>query len=203
MNIGVTGRFLSGKSTVSHLLAEMLGYSLFDSDAFVASLYKKNTIQKIIIDNFGESVYKGNTFQAKVLADIVFQSIDKLHRLESIIHPIVIEKISEIAQLGKSTVFEIPLLYEKNLHRFMDVNILVITSSEKCLERAFKRGFSREEVFIRNQFFLPDEEKIKLNPFIVDNNEGLEQLKTKVKIIADSIKQLQFNYSSGQEKGNR
>ena len=193
MNIGVTGRFLSGKSTVSHMLAEMLGVGLFDSDGFVAELYKKETIKKIIIDNFGESVYKDNTFQAKVLADIVFQSKDKLHRLESIIHPLVIKKISEIAQPGKSTVFEIPLLYEKKIHPLMNINILVITSLEKCLERAFNRGFSREEVIKRNQFFLSDEEKIKLNPFIVDNNEGLEQLKIKVKTIADSIRQLQFN----------
>lgn len=193
MNIGVTGRFLSGKSTVSHLLSQMLGVGLFDSDAFVGTLYKNETIKKIIIDNFGDSVYKDNTFQAKVLADIVFQSKDKLHRLEFIIHPLVIEKISEIAQLGKSTVFEIPLLYEKKIHPLMDINILVITSSEKCFERAYHRGFSREEVIKRNQFFLSDEEKIKLNPLIVDNNEGLEQLKIKVKTIADSIKQLQFN----------
>ncbi len=193
MKIGVTGRFLSGKSTVSRLLAEMLGVGLFDSDAFVAGLYRKEIIKKIIIDNFGEAVYKDDTFQAKVLADIVFQSIDKLHRLESIIHPLVIEKISEIAQPGKSTVFEIPLLYEKKIHPLMNINILVITSPEKCLERAFARGYSREEVIRRNQFFLSDEEKIKLNPFIVDNNEGLEQLKNKIKTIADSIRQLQFN----------
>ena len=189
MKIGVTGRFLSGKSTFSKMLAKETGFQLFSSDAYVHDLYKKEEIRKIIVDNFGESVYKGSELQSRVLSDLVFNSEENLRRLESIIHPWVEIEVRKITgDSHTDTILEIPLLYEKNLQDLMDVCILVTSDSKICIDRAAKRGFSREDFYKRSHFQMDEQQKILNNPIIVRNDGGIQDLQNEVSRIVSLLK---------------
>lgn len=180
MNIGITGRFLSGKSTFAGLITDYLGYSLFSCDEYIRSLYKKDEIKKIIVDSFGNEIYKGSVFQSKVLSERVFQSGEELKKLESIIHPRVEAEINRIKQNQGNTVFEIPLLYETNLQSLMDICILVMCPSNIAIQRAAERGYGKSDFEIRNKYFMQDEIKIRNKPWIVNNDGTLDNLKLEV-----------------------
>lgn len=189
MNIGVTGKFLSGKSSFAKMLADETCFELFDSDAFVHLLYKKAKIKKIIVDNFGRSVYKGAELQKKVLSDLVFNSVENLLKLESIIHPYVEKEIRKKAGNPlKNTIFEIPLLYEKKLQHLMDLCILVMCNQEICIKRANKRGYSKKDYLERMHFQLDESHKLVMNPVIVINEGGLDDLKRQALRTASIIK---------------
>lgn len=196
MNIGVTGNFLSGKSSFAKMLSEETGFELFDSDAFVRSLYTKLKIKKIIVDNFGQSVYKGKELQKKVLSDLVFNSADNLLKLESIIHPYVEKEIRKKAgNPSKNTVFEIPLLYEKKLQELMDLCILVVCRPEICIKRAEKRGYSEKNYLERVSCQLDESHKRAMNPLVVTNEGGLNDLKQQVMRSASIINKIQGKVS--------
>jgi dephospho-CoA kinase len=188
MNIGITGGFLGGKTSFALMLAKEMRYEFWSSDTYVHELYKNKKIRKIIIDNFGESVYKGEDLQNKVLSDLVFNSEENLRILESIIHPQVeIEIRKRAGDNQKNTIFEIPLLYEKNLQGLMDVCVLVVSNSQVCIERAKNRGFSREDYFLRTRFQMTENQKLLNNPLVARNDGSLEDLKKEVKRIAGII----------------
>ncbi|EKD27967.1 MAG: hypothetical protein ACD_79C00483G0002 [uncultured bacterium] len=190
MNIGITGKFLSGKTTFSKLLAEELAWDLFSCDAYVEELYKINSVRKIIIDTFGENVYKDNSIQKKVLSGIVFDSKENLEKLESIIIPLVEAEIKKRINYNSKTVFEIPLLYEKQLQHLMDVCILMVCSAKTCMTRTKLRNFSEEDYLKRSSRFLSDEEKENLGALVVVNEGSLEKLKSEAKRIAGLIRGL-------------
>lgn len=189
MNIGVTGNFLSGKSSLSKILASYLGYFYFDSDKYISDLYKNNEIRKKIIDNFGDNIYIKDNIQKSVLSEIVFNSGKLLRKLESIVHPLVEAEVQRLIKDSlKGNVFEIPLLYEKNFHKYMDLSILVLSDKNECINRAEKRGFTKDDYLKRTVFFMSKKEKLKFNPLIVENNGDFQSLDKKTKIISEMIK---------------
>jgi len=197
MNIGVTGCFLSGKTTLSRLLAEKLGFRLFSCDDFVQKLYRKKAVRKKVLDIFGKGCYKGHVLQKELLSQLVFQSPKLLRKLESIIHPLVEAEIirqSQTTNHSQCTVFEIPLLYEKGLNRLMDVCILVWSDKKNCLWRAKLRGFTKKDYEMRTQFQWNASRKKRLrlckrwNPWIIANQGDLKMLELKSSILAESLR---------------
>jgi dephospho-CoA kinase len=188
MNVGVTGGFLSGKTTLSRFLAQSLGYQYFSCDDFVKKLYKKKSVRKKVLDIFGEKVYKGNVLQKDQLSLLVFQSPRRLKKLESIIHPLVQAEIIARINRTKSTVFEIPLLYEKRWNPWMDICVLVWSDKKNCLSRAKQRGFTQKDYAMRTRFQL---RTIKhRNAWILKNQGDLKTLKIKAFILANALKLL-------------
>ena len=188
MNVGVTGNFLSGKTTFSQMLSQVLNYEYFNCDHFVHELYKKETIQKIIVDNFGKNLYKGNEIQKNELAEIVFGSKKCLRKLESIVHPFVeSEVIERVKDHSKDHLFEVPLLFETKINQWMDVCILVVCDKQICLQRAPQRNITAQEFEKRIQFQMNDEDRKKKNPIIVQNEGQLEDLEREVQRVAKII----------------
>lgn len=189
MKIGVTGQFLSGKSEFSKYLSVFLGYELFNSDEYVADLYKKAEVKKKIVDSFGKMVYKDGQIQKKILSQIVFSSADKLQQLELLLLPYVELEIKRIVGDGdRQVLFEIPLLYEKGLNQLMDCCMLVICDHQKKIERALKRGFNEEDLNQRLKFQWSDEQKKTYHPVIVENQLDLNHLKNTALAVAKDIK---------------
>ncbi|MBN2145454.1 MAG: dephospho-CoA kinase [Candidatus Aureabacteria bacterium] len=188
MNVGVTGGFSSGKSTFAFLLSKKLKYHFFSCDDFIKGLYKKKTLRKIMIDKFGHQLYKRGILQKRLLSELVFNSEESLRKLESIIHPIVESEIKKrVTSVPANTVFEIPLLYEKNYQTLMDLCVLVVCNREKQLERALNRGFSKKEFNRRIRFQLSDRDKIKREPVVVMNNDSIHDLKQEVLRVTNLI----------------
>ena len=201
MNIGVTGGFLSGKSTLSRSLADKLHCELFSCDDFVRTLYRKKVVRKKILDTFGERLYKGSVLQKDQLSQLAFQSEEQLRKLEAIIHPLVeaeiIRKTSQKkttvhddSKRIKHTIFEIPLLYETGMNRWMDECVLVLSDKKTCSTRAKLRGFTKKDFELRTRFQWEARKKKQWNPWIVKNQGDKNALKQQASLLAKTLKSL-------------
>src|SRR5580700_1436516 len=84
--LGLTGSIGMGKTTTGGFFAE-LGVPVYDADKIVHQLYEGEAVPLI------EAAFPGATREGKVdrkrLAASVLDNPDALHRLESIVHPLV------------------------------------------------------------------------------------------------------------------
>ena len=86
--IGLTGGILSGKSTISGMLAEK-GAVVIDADQIGHEAYKPHTkTWQELVNTFGDSILtQKNEVDRKKLGDIVFADPHALERLNEIVHP--------------------------------------------------------------------------------------------------------------------
>lgn len=91
--VGVTGKYCAGKSTVGEILEEH-GYVQIEVDRLghEALLAERDRVA----DAFGETVLDENGgVDRRALADVVFSDDAALRRLESIVHPRMVEMTAE------------------------------------------------------------------------------------------------------------
>lgn len=89
--IGITGGVGSGKSAVLKLLEEEYHAVVVQLDEVAKALQRKGTpCWKAIVEAFGREILDENEeLDRKKLAQIVFQSSEKLEQLNGIVHPAV------------------------------------------------------------------------------------------------------------------
>lgn len=184
MIIGLTGGIASGKSTVSNFFKE-LGVKVIDADIVAREISeRKATIDKIC-NIFGRDILDENgRIVREKLRERVFQDKRLVQKLNSIIHPQVIEYFKERKDENREDellIFDIPLLYEAKMDALCDKVIVVGVDRKKQIERVIQRDGSSEEVarnIIANQMSLDD--KIKRADIVIMNDGTLEELKGKV-----------------------
>ena len=103
IKLGLTGNIGAGKTYVSEIFSN-LGIPVFNSDIIAKRSLLELDVRKKIIDCFGKQVYKGNEVNTKILSKIAFSSDEKLHILNSIIHPVVKEKFTKWSLSTKSDI---------------------------------------------------------------------------------------------------
>lgn len=186
--IGVTGGIGSGKSTVSRMLEEKGAY-LFDADKVAKELIDTNQdLQQELIDEFMDDIVDSSGQIVKYkLARIGFSNQANQEMLNEIVHPFVIQaneaNVEEIRQRGDVELYVVdaPLLFEADMHLRCDYTILVYTRLKLRLERALKRGnLSREEILRRIDLQMPEEEKMELADYVIENNSTREVLAQQV-----------------------
>ncbi len=143
IRIGITGSIASGKSTVATMF-KTLGAAIFDADNTVHELLRHDIyVQHHIHQHFPEAWVNGHIHRP-TLSRLVFEDHDKLHILETILHPAVRHKeatfLRRAKQLGTQiAICDIPLLFETNAHLRMDYSILVSCPPLLQRQRALKR----------------------------------------------------------------
>ncbi|HAT9655025.1 TPA: dephospho-CoA kinase, partial [Legionella pneumophila subsp. pneumophila] len=95
-SVGLTGNIASGKSTVAEFFSE-LGINVIYADKIAKELTSKNTpCYQDIISHFGSSVVLNNgELDRKRIRDIIFSNSNERLWLESLLHPVIREKIEE------------------------------------------------------------------------------------------------------------
>jgi len=174
--IGVTGGIGSGKSTFSKMLADHLGARLFDADSAARELLESDPAvrQEITSEIFAEAYSPDGKPDRAAIRRLVFQDPAAKARLESILHPRIRERWTQLAaecrQNATPLVVEIPLLFETGAEHFFDHIVVVACSHETQLARTAARGLPRDEAesIIRSQ--LPLERKTSLAHFVVWND---------------------------------
>ena len=130
--IGITGSIASGKTTVAQLVAKKK-YPLFNADRVVLRLYKNNSFVKLLIKKFKLNNKKNIKDQIKLL---IKKNKRKLLMLESIIHPLVREKMYNFLKMkSKILVLEVPLLIESKLNRYFDKIIFVDAKKKNTIKK--------------------------------------------------------------------
>ena len=185
--IGLTGGILSGKSTISEMLAER-GAVVIDADKIGHEAYKPHTeIWRELVDTFGEWVLKTNgEIDRKRLGDIVFHDPSALILLNKIVHPRMREMIEkELERLRAEgvpiVVLEAAVLIEAKWTDLVDEVWVIIAPEDKVIDRLQNRvGFSEEQARARIHAQLSTEEKIKHADVVIDTDCELAELGVKV-----------------------
>jgi len=214
--LGLTGSIGSGKSTVAKMFKERLQVPVFDSDAAVHELYEETEAVTKIRAIFGEDVVDSETkssIDRKRLGEKVVGVPEEMAKLEAIVHPLVEEKrrrfveecvrsrrrkeeeetsAEDAADETDVLVFDVPLLFEKQLENTVDGILVVSCSSETQRERVMNRTvgarMSLEKFEKIREMQMPDEEKRKRATWVVDTEKSLEETERDIERIVDEIR---------------
>ena len=184
LKIGLTGGIGSGKSSVSNILKSW-GAHIFDADIVAKTILNHNeSAQNEVISEFGTDVLGAEgIIDKKKLSRIVFHDEDHQVKLNAIIHPYVFSEIDKefeiILTKGESELFVVDaaLIYESGADTHMDYVVVVTSFLGLKIERVLAKGeLTREEFLERAELQWPDDEKIQLADFVIQNNGSHEDL---------------------------
>ena len=173
----------SGKSTVASELAKM-GCKVIDADKIVHKLLEKPEVREKLLSAFGVDILdsEGKISREK-LADVVFCDKTRLKRINSILHPLVLERTEELIRLYedaaevKAIVLDMPLLVEVGWEKRCDKLIFVDCKEKIRLKRAEKNALFKENQLKNREIFqIPLDNKANIADNTVDNNSDLSAL---------------------------
>jgi len=193
--IGLTGGFAVGKSAVASMFVD-LGAKLVDLDLIARQVVEPGAKGlDMVVKEFGERVLsKDGTLNRNALGDIVFNDPNRRLKLESILHPLIIDlalkKVDEITERAPDAVIivDAALLFESGMDDKMDGSILVTCSEEKQIERGMKRnGLTADQVKRRVASQWTAGRKAKLADWVIDNSGSVENTRLQTTRIWDEI----------------
>lgn len=135
-----------------------------------------------LLDRWGGEVVAEGTVDRGRVGAIVFDSTEELVWLESLLHPLVGERVSQWRDaLGSDVelgVVEVPLLFETGMEEAFDAIVAVVARDETRARRAGLRG--TELLESRSERQLPQEEKAGRANHVIVNDGTLEELERQV-----------------------
>lgn len=176
--IALTGGIATGKSTVTKLL-EARGLKIIDADALVKSIYSKPESQDFIRTNF-PAAWKEGSIHFPSLRELFFQNPKVKELVEGFIYsrlPLAFREESMKIKDQDFYIYDVPLLYERQLETKVDLAIVVYAPRAVQLARLIDRDGTREE--IRNKILdqqMDIELKKEKADFVIDNSGTLEEL---------------------------
>lgn len=183
--IALTGGIASGKSAVSHRLAE-LGASIIDSDLLAREVVEPGTpALAAIVRRFGEGVLNPDgSLDRAALGALVFSDAAARADLNAIVHPAVRRRAGELWLASPPhavVVHVIPLLVETGQADDFDIVVVVDVPAEVQLARLRERnGLTRAEAEARLAAQASREERLAVADVVIDNAGTLDDLRAQV-----------------------
>ena len=174
LNVGLTGGIGSGK-TIASKIFEILGIPVYQADAAAKSLMESNPILKNqLIEHFSENAFVDGKLNRKYIADIIFNDKEKLHLINSLVHPYTIQ--DGIEWMKKQTtpyaIKEAALIFESGTQSNFDYIIGISSPQSMRLNRTIKRDNTiRELILEKMEHQLDEQVKMKLCDFVLQNDE--------------------------------
>ena len=198
--IGLTGGILSGKSTISGMLAEK-GAIIIDADKIGHDAYKPYTkTWQELRDAFGDGILKKNgEIDRKRLGEIVFADPDTLIRLNRIVHPRMREMVREEIDCLKVEgvdvlVLEAAVLIEAGWTDLVDEVWVTIAPEQVVIKRLQERGgLSEEQARARIRSQIPADERAKHADIIIDTDCELSEVRARVEELWETLKNRKDN----------
>ena len=175
LKIGITGGIGTGKTTVCRVF-ESLGVPIFDADSTAKSIMNTDSdLIRGIKESFGEQAYLASgKLDRKYLSERIFNDQDALTTLNALVHPAAIQAFVDWA-LQQDTPYvmkEAAILFESGSFRNCDFTILVTADEPLRIARVMNRdAVDEQSVRQRMSKQMPEEEKMKLADFVINNNE--------------------------------
>ncbi len=198
---GLTGGIASGKSTVTKFFSDA-GAHVIDADKIAREVVKPGTPgYDAILNYFGRTILLSNgEIDRKHLGEIIFNDPHKKARLDAIVHPLVMERTTEIvaeiaAQAPDAVVImDIPLLLETGMQNdFADV-IVVYVPEHIQLERLINRdGIDEQAAMARIRSQMPIEKKRKLATVVIDNSHSLSRSRQQALTVFNRLRKRSAN----------
>lgn len=191
MRIGLTGGIGSGKSVVSEILLAM-GYKVYNSDIRASRLMVESPdVIKALTGLIGRNAYtQDGMIDKQVIGGFIFASEANRLAVNSIVHPAVFSDFERWCAVNSSEriVFaESAILFEAGMNTHVDRTLLVYAPVDVRISRVIRRdSLSRQQVESRISSQMPEEEKMKLVDYIINNSDNdrlLPQITHLLKII--------------------
>lgn len=177
--VGLTGGIATGKSTVSKVLREK-NFPIIDADALVKEVYKSEESLEHLKKYYSQVVNDENEINFKLLREYFFQDIQIQNDIESLIYrqlPEIFVKAYKELGSPKVIIYDVPLLFEKNLAPFIDFKTVVYCPRAKQVERLMARDGIEKDLACKILAKQDDiEEKAKNADFVIDNSGAPEDL---------------------------
>ncbi len=187
LKLGITGGIGSGKSTASNFFKEKNAY-IFNADRESKKHLKSSlSLQKKIINIFGNKITQNNKIHFPYLAEVAFENKTNQEILNGIMWPEILLIISntfkEIKKENKYKLFivDAALIFEANYQSFFDYTLLITANKKIRTERAIKRkNISLENIQNRMALQMSDREKTKIADYIIKNNYSMKKFTMKL-----------------------
>lgn len=176
IKIGITGGIGSGKSMVSAYLNNA-GIPVYNCDIEAKRIMNedKDLISALTV-LLGSGAYKDGSLNRAYVADKIFKDKSMLQKVNSIVHPAVINDFERWASNHRKPVvaMETAILFESLFDRHVDYIVNVIADKNIRIMRAVKRDNASAEAIenrISNQ--MPDDQRSEKSHFIINNNDNI------------------------------
>lgn len=177
--LGVTGPSGAGKGTACEILKEF-GYYHIDTDRLVPGIYPKALPE--LMRAFGSQIATDGTVNKKELAKVAFSSPDATNKLNSILHPLVMNQVKELIKQAKKDGFRAvavdgAALLEAHGETVCDKILCVISAKQERLQRVIQRDSISEDLVLQRFEAQKPDDYYTTNSDAVIENRTLEQLK--------------------------
>ena len=204
LRVGLTGGLGCGKTTVATMMAAR-GAHVVQADLIAHHLMEPGqSVYDEVVRHFGREIVQpdGRIDRGK-LARAAFSG-GKVQELNRIVHPAVIayqhewmQRIEEAEPNGIAVV-EAALILEAGVNGRFDRLVVVTCNHEQKVERFAKRvahdgldaAAARAEAERRIAAQMPDEEKVKVADFVIDNSGSLTATQQQVDEMMDALARL-------------
>ena len=183
MIIGLTGGIGSGKSAAANFFQNE-GVTVIDADDLAREVIEINTPgYKSIVDYFGSRIIDANGLINRAsLRKEVFDDDEKKKVLESIIHPLVRDLMTERITMAQSSysIVMVPLIFETNSMSNYNRILVIDCDPSLQLERATTRdNNSKDQIQKIIDAQCSREERLSIANDVIPNNDSLNDLKTR------------------------
>ena len=178
--VGLTGGIASGKSAVSRFF-EKKAVDVIDADLIAREVVLSNSEGlKQLVDTFGALILnEDKTLDRQKLRKLVFNDSKKLATINSILHPLIQQRIVQDRLKVKNTycIIVIPLLCESSQYSWLDRILVVDVKPEIQMQRLLKRdGITHKlaEKMINSQ--CSREMRLQIADDVINNENSLTEL---------------------------
>lgn len=187
---GLTGGIGSGKSTVAELLEEY-GVPVVSADELSRVVVAPGSEGlRLVVEKFGTEILgEDGGLDRRRMASMVFRDPERRRELEAILHPRIRDRFEQVLDaLEKAghevAVYEVPLLFERNLQGEMKAVILVTAPMDVRVARVRARDDVTEtEVRARIAVQMDEDQKRRRADYIIENNGSLDDLRREVEFL--------------------
>lgn len=189
MRVGITGGIGSGKTTACKEF-ERLGIPVFYADEVAKTAYSDSAIREQVLDYFGTDSYVGSAVDREWMAQRIFSDPEAMRFINQLIHPWVGLQFKEwmSKQSAPYVMREAAILIESGSYRDLDAVVVVTASEEARVNRVVQyRNMSKEDALRRMRLQLSDAERLTYADYVIENNEGLEELRLRIKQVHEDL----------------
>lgn len=192
--IGLTGGIGSGKTMVAQYIQSQ-GIPVYIADEEAKKVMNTPEVVAAVAKTFGNDVIENGSVNRQKVAQLVFNSPEKLKQLNEIIHPRVKQDFDNWVEKHHNFPFvvkEAAILFESGSYQFCDKIITVTAPLTVRLQRVMERdSVTRDQVLARMQNQWDDEKKVALSDFVI-HNIRIEDTKSQVDNILKTLRNNQY-----------
>lgn len=197
--VGLTGGIASGKSTVSRMLSEQ-GAAIIDADRLAREATRPGSEGlRRVRQAFGDRIVEpSGELDRRRLAALIFRDSAARAKIDSIIHPLVMERTRELLRelqdaaereaRPRIAIIDAPLLFEAGADALCDEVWVVSLCRHDQAGRLMKReGYNLEEALSRIDSQMPLAEKENRATAIIDNRGTIEETRKRVSVLWEDL----------------